>query len=89
MIVVCDSFHEMGYYDVPAMVDLILAESGANQLFYVGHSMGTTMFYVMCSTRPEYNRKVRAMFSLAPVAFMDHFPPYIKQLSQHRFKIWV
>ncbi|XP_046665250.1 lipase 1-like isoform X2 [Homalodisca vitripennis] len=51
------SFHEMGNYDVPAMIDYILAESGQDQLFYVGHSMGTTMFYVMCACRPQYNAK--------------------------------
>jgi hypothetical protein len=34
--------------------------------------MGTTMFYVLCAERPEYNSKIRAMFSLAPIAFMSN-----------------
>lgn len=67
------SWHEMGIYDLPAIIDYILANgNGEQKLFYVGHSMGTTMFFVMGSERPEYNNKIRASFQLAPVAYMSH-----------------
>jgi len=40
------SWHEMGVYDVPAVMDHILKTTGQPDLYYVGHSMGTTMFFV-------------------------------------------
>ncbi|PSN34873.1 Lipase 3 [Blattella germanica] len=39
------SWHEMGVYDVPAMIDYILKETEEEKLHYIGYSMGTTMFY--------------------------------------------
>lgn len=62
----------MGVYDLPASIDYILARTRQRDLFYIGHSMGTTMFYVMASVRPEYNAKIRLMISLSPVAYMGH-----------------
>lgn len=62
----------MGVYDLPASIDYILSLTRQRTLYYIGHSMGTTMFYVMASTRPEYNSKVRLMISLSPVAYMGH-----------------
>ncbi|XP_023720755.1 lipase 3 isoform X2 [Cryptotermes secundus] len=63
------SWHEMGTHDVPAEIDHILAMTGQKKLYYIGHSMGTTMFFVMMSQRPEYNEKIYAMLAFAPVAF--------------------
>ncbi|KAJ9577879.1 hypothetical protein L9F63_025261, partial [Diploptera punctata] len=60
------SWHEMGKRDVPAEIDYILAITGYKKLFYIGHSMGTTMFFVMMSERPEYNSKIQVMIGLAP-----------------------
>jgi pimeloyl-ACP methyl ester carboxylesterase len=37
----------MGVYDVPAVLNYILTATGQPDLFYVGHSMGTTMFWVI------------------------------------------
>ncbi|KAG8230454.1 hypothetical protein J437_LFUL009942 [Ladona fulva] len=75
------SFDEMGYYDLPAEIDHVLAHTGQQKLFYAGHSMGTTMFYAMASRRPEYNGKIKAMFSLAPVAFMGRLKSPIRLLA--------
>jgi lysosomal acid lipase/cholesteryl ester hydrolase len=58
----------MGTYDIPAEIDYILQSTGHSKLYYIGHSMGTTMFFVMTSQRPEYNQKIHAMIALAPVA---------------------
>ncbi|XP_066999665.2 lipase 3 [Anabrus simplex] len=77
------SWHENGIHDVPAEINYILNVTGEEKLFYAGHSMGTTMFYVMCSERPEYNDKIRAMFSLAPIAYMNHMTsPFFKLFSK-------
>jgi len=40
------SWHEMGVYDVPAVLNHILTTTGQPDIYYVGHSMGTTMFFV-------------------------------------------
>ena len=62
----------MGIYDMPTSIDYILAQTGHSQLHYVAHSMGTTIFYVMCSERPQYNKKIKTMISYAPIAYMNH-----------------
>ncbi|KAJ9595453.1 hypothetical protein L9F63_013364 [Diploptera punctata] len=64
------SWHEMGVYDLPAVIDYILENAEEPDLYYVGHSMGTTMFYVLTSIKPQYNTKIRHMVALAPVAYL-------------------
>ncbi|EDW12727.1 lipase 1 [Drosophila mojavensis] len=66
------SWHEIGYYDLPALIDAVLAKTGFQKLSYFGHSQGTTSFFVMASTRPEYNAKIHVMSALAPVAYMGN-----------------
>ncbi|XP_044254643.1 lipase 3-like [Tribolium madens] len=66
------SWHEIGYYDIPTMIDFVLEQTGKDNLFHIGHSQGTTTFYVMTSMRPDYNAKIKAHFSLAPIAYMNH-----------------
>ncbi|KAB0799644.1 hypothetical protein PPYR_07524 [Photinus pyralis] len=66
------SWHEIAVDDVPTMVDYVIDTVKQEQIFYIGHSQGTTIFYVMCSELPEYNGKIRAMFSFSPVAWMGH-----------------
>jgi pimeloyl-ACP methyl ester carboxylesterase len=60
----------MGVYDLPAEIDYIMTNTSVKNIHYVGHSMGSTMFYVLMSTKPEYNAKIRHMVALAPVAFL-------------------
>ncbi|XP_055389231.1 lipase 3-like [Condylostylus longicornis] len=66
------SWHEMGIYDLPAMIDFILKVTRFKSLHYVGHSQGTTTFFVMASTRPKYNSKITSMHALAPVAYIGN-----------------
>ncbi|GLH13079.1 Lipase 1 [Gryllus bimaculatus] len=67
-------WHEMGIYDMPASIDYVLETTGEEKLFYIGHSMGTTSFWVMNAVRPEFNAKFRAMFALAPVVYVRYVP---------------
>ncbi|XP_069359754.1 lipase 1-like [Maniola hyperantus] len=69
------TFHDMGYYDLPAIIDLILNETSAKNLTAIGHSVGNTIFYVLGSERPEYNSKINVMIALAPIAFMHNTGP--------------
>uniref|UniRef100_A0A1B6KUJ7 Lipase n=1 Tax=Graphocephala atropunctata TaxID=36148 RepID=A0A1B6KUJ7_9HEMI len=65
------SWHEMGTQDVTAVIDYLLNTTGQSKLHYIGHSMGTTMSYVMTSQRPEYNQKLISLVGLAPAAFLS------------------
>ena len=56
----------MGKYDIPAVLNFILSETGRNKLIYIGHSMGCTMFFVTMSTFPELGSKIELMVALAP-----------------------
>lgn len=58
------SWHEIGVIDVPDMIDYVLLTTNQTSLFYVGHSQGTTSFFVMCSERPEYNEKIKMMHAV-------------------------
>ncbi|XP_031783791.1 lipase 3 isoform X2 [Nasonia vitripennis] len=68
------SYHEIALYDVTAVIDYILIKTAQPSLVYIGHSMGTTISYILLSIKPEYNKKIRLLVSLAPVAFW-HAPP--------------
>lgn len=72
----------MGYYDLPAIIDFMLNETRAPNITAIGHSRGTTMFYVLGSTRPEYNAKINLMISLAPVWSLRNTQPPILNLIQ-------
>ena len=61
----------MGIHDLPTEINYITSLKNEN-LIYIGHSMGTTMFYVMASERPDVATKVKVMLGLAPVAFTSH-----------------
>lgn len=63
------SWHEIGYYDLPAMIDYALKVTGTAQTFFIGHSQGTTTLLVLLSTRPEYNQKIVQAHLMAPSAF--------------------
>ncbi|XP_030383193.1 lipase 1-like isoform X2 [Scaptodrosophila lebanonensis] len=66
------SWHEMGIYDLPAMIDTVLNVTRFAKLTYYGHSQGSTSFFVMASKLPEYNDKVHLMNGFTPVAFLGH-----------------
>ncbi|XP_046666736.1 lipase 1-like [Homalodisca vitripennis] len=77
------TWDEMGRYDLPAVIGYILQVTGHQQILYIGHSMGTTMFFVLCSSRPEYNAKVLYMAALAPVAYMGHTTSPLRYLAPY------
>jgi lysosomal acid lipase/cholesteryl ester hydrolase len=68
------SWHEIGLYDLPAMIDYMLKETKSSKTFFVGHSQGTTSLLVLLSTRPEYNQKIIQAHLMAPAAFMKNWP---------------
>ncbi|XP_071571688.1 lysosomal acid lipase/cholesteryl ester hydrolase [Temnothorax nylanderi] len=75
------SFHEMGVYDLPAMISYITNTTSQPLHTYLGHSMGTTASYVMAAERPEIAQMVRMIISLSPVAFLKHIRSPIRFLT--------
>ncbi|XP_038220209.1 lipase 3-like [Zerene cesonia] len=66
------SFEEMGTHDLPATIDYILNKTFRPKLTYIGYSQGTTTFFIMCSSKPEYNEKINHAVLLAPVTWLTH-----------------
>ncbi|CAD1473127.1 unnamed protein product, partial [Heterotrigona itama] len=64
-------WHEIGIYDIPAMIDHITEQTKQEKIFLVTHSQGGTAFFVMASERPEYQEKIIAHSALAPAVFMS------------------
>uniref|UniRef100_A0A182N6M1 Lipase 3 n=1 Tax=Anopheles dirus TaxID=7168 RepID=A0A182N6M1_9DIPT len=78
------SWHEMGYYDLPAAIDRVLLVTGARRLHYIGYSQGTTVFFVMASTRPDYNAKIARMYALSPAVYVQHVrSPIFRWLAEN------
>lgn len=59
-------------YDIPAFINYVLEQTGVDGIYYVGHSMGTTGFWVAMSEHPELNSKIKLMNAYAPVAYTEH-----------------
>lgn len=69
------SFADMGIFDVPANIDYILNHTGKAHLQYVGHSQGTTQFFIAAQTPglSEFlQKKVSQFIALSPVAFIGN-----------------
>ncbi|XP_048194704.1 lysosomal acid lipase/cholesteryl ester hydrolase-like [Perognathus longimembris pacificus] len=73
------SFDEMAKYDLPASIDYVLNKTGQQQLYYVGHSEGTTSGFIGFSQSPELAQKIKMFFALAPVVSLNFsFSPIVK-----------
>ncbi|CAF4863815.1 unnamed protein product [Pieris macdunnoughi] len=68
------SWEEIALYDLPAMIEFALKTAGQDKLHYVGHSQGGTVFLVLNSMKPEYNKKFISAHLLAGVGYQKNFP---------------
>lgn len=71
------SFDEMGRYDVPAMLDHVIAVSGKRQVDYVGHSQGT----VVMVANGGRDGRVRNFFALAPAVYVPRMTSPLRHLA--------
>lgn len=71
-------FEEMGTKDQPAFIEFILQKTqGKNKIgklaAYIGHSEGTTQFFIGSSLMPDFFKsKVNLFVALAPIVRLDH-----------------
>ncbi|KAM5236992.1 lysosomal acid lipase/cholesteryl ester hydrolase [Ctenodactylus gundi] len=76
------SFDEMAKYDLPAVFNFILNKTGQEQMYYVGHSQGSTIGFIAFSQFPELAKKIKMFFALAPVALVDFATSPLLKLGQ-------
>lgn len=82
------SWHEIGYFDMSAMVERILETANVQQLDYIGHSQGFTSFLVLCILRPEYQKYFRTVIAMSPIAFLANIDnSYLQILSKNSHTI--
>ncbi|KAG7280078.1 hypothetical protein CRUP_018034 [Coryphaenoides rupestris] len=83
------SYDEMAQKDLPAVVDHILKATGQEQIFYIGHSQGTTIAFIAFSSMPELASKIKLFVGLAPVATVAFSHSPMTKLSIFpEFLIW-
>lgn len=75
------SFDEMAEYDLPALIDYVLNATGQDQLYYIGHSQGTTSAFALLSENPLYNKKIKLFIALAPVTTAGYMTSVIRYLA--------
>ncbi|XP_004607678.3 lipase member N [Sorex araneus] len=66
------SFDEMAKYDLPGIINFIVNKTGQEKLYFVGHSLGTTIGFVAFSTMPELAQRIKMNFALGPVASLKY-----------------
>uniref|UniRef100_A0A8C0RPB6 Gastric triacylglycerol lipase n=1 Tax=Canis lupus familiaris TaxID=9615 RepID=A0A8C0RPB6_CANLF len=76
------SYDEMANYDLPASINFILNKTGQKQVYYVGHSQGTTLGFIAFSQIPELAAKVKMFFALAPVASIQFSTSPLSRLGE-------
>ena len=45
---------EMVEYDLPAMINMVRSKTGAKKITYIGHSQGTTIFFMLVMHNPAF-----------------------------------
>ncbi|NXF81210.1 LIPK Lipase, partial [Sclerurus mexicanus] len=75
------SFDEMAKYDLPAVINFIEQKTGQKQLFYIGHSQGTTIGFIAFSTMPQLAQKIKVFLALAPVTTVTFSQSPLRKLA--------
>ncbi|XP_059181030.1 gastric triacylglycerol lipase [Centropristis striata] len=83
------SYDELALKDLPAVVNHVLKVSGQDQIYYIGHSQGTTIAFIAFSTLPELASKIKMFIGLAPVATVQFTSSAMTKLTfMPEFLIW-
>jgi len=78
------NFDDHALLDVPAAVDLVLAETGESSVLWVGHSLGGMLYYAALAERPE---TLRAGVSIcSPSSFVEQ-PKLYRRIRRYGWLI--
>ena len=75
------TWHEVGYYDLKAMIDFTLEVTNKTKCFYVGYSQANTELLVLLSTRFEYNEKIIQAHMMSSATVLPHIHELGRLLS--------
>lgn len=64
------SFHEFGYFDLPAIVDTILVISRCKRIHLIAFSQGAAAALIFLTKRPAYSEMIASLNLLAPAVIM-------------------
>ena len=74
------SFMEMSDYDLPAAINFIKSQTGFDKIDYIGHSQGTTMFFLKYMADKEYiKNNIKKFVALGPVPSVSNISSSIVQ----------
>ncbi|KPJ09852.1 Lipase 3 [Papilio machaon] len=66
------STHEMGKFDVPAIIEYILNKTRSNAVNYIGYSQGARILYITCSETNACDR-VKVFINIAPGVRLKYY----------------
>lgn len=66
------SFHEFGYFDLPAIVDTILVISRWKRIHLIAFSQGSAAILIFLTKRHSYSDMIASLNLLAPAVIMKH-----------------
>lgn len=75
------TWHQIGIYDLKAMIDFTLSATNSSKCFYVGYSQANTELLVLLSTRTEYNKKIIQAHMMSIAAALPNIHELGKFLS--------
>ncbi|GMR46430.1 hypothetical protein PMAYCL1PPCAC_16625, partial [Pristionchus mayeri] len=73
--------------DARAVVDKVLNVTAQESLFWLGHSQGTSVGFMLLADNPEYNEKIRAMFALTPLG-TGQYSSGLVLLTRHIYNLF-
>jgi lysosomal acid lipase/cholesteryl ester hydrolase len=82
------SFHEMGLYDIPAIINHIKEINKYNdKIIYIGHSQGTAQLFSALTLNLDYfHKNIKLFVALGPVASVHNMTSKIL-LAMEKFRI--
>ena len=77
------SWDQMGLYDIPSMLQHVQhITRHQDGIVYIGHSMGTTAFWVFCNEYPQLSQSlVKLMIGMAPVTAVQNITPTLRYIA--------
>ncbi|XP_072016737.1 gastric triacylglycerol lipase-like [Amphiura filiformis] len=75
------SWDQMAKYDLPASIDYALMFSKQKQVYYVGHSQGSTIGFAGFSQNKNLASKIKHFFALGPVSTVGQMTSPLRLLA--------